>query len=320
MHRTAGVAIVSLLGATMFWAGNYIVGAVAVEQIDPVSLVLLRWALALVPLIVIAQLIEKPDWRALLRSWPWLITASLLGLLGYNLLLYAALEHTSAFNASLINAFNPALIAIAAAFLLRERLHARAVVGILIALAGVLIVLTDGDVASIVRVGFGTGELLMIGAILVWSAYTMVGRMGPRLPPIAATSVQAAITIALLAPISLVMGGPTLPTTSGALWSLVFIAVFPSVLSYVLWNRALTVLPASGAGVFLNLITVFVALFTIVTGQPYTWAQLIGGLIVIGGVTLTNLPRIRRDARGEPGSHNRPASKGITENPKKSSG
>lgn len=293
MNRHTLTAIASLLGATLFWAGNYIVGAVAVEQMDPLSLVLLRWTIALIPLVIIAQVIERPKWFEVLRAWPWLISGSLLGLLGYNLLLYSALEHTTPFNASLINAFNPALIAVAAAALLRERLTPRAIAGVLLALAGVLLVLTDGDLSSLFGTGFGTGELMMLGAIGVWSAYTIAGRLGPKLPPITATAIQAGMTIAVLLPFTIASGGPTLPGSASGLWSLLFIAVFPSVLSYLLWNRALTVLPASGAGVFMNLITVYVAAFTIVSGQPYTAAQLLGGVIVIAGVVLTNARALR---------------------------
>lgn len=293
MQRHSIIAIGSLLGATLFWAGNYVLGAIAVAQVDPLSLVLLRWLIALVPLALIAQIVERPDWRMVLSTWPWLIASSMLGLLGYNMLLYAALEHTTPFNASLINAFNPALIAVAAALLLRERLGRRGISGVLLALIGVLIVLTDGDAARLLGAGFGTGELLMIGAIVVWSAYTIVGRMAPKVPPITATAVQAAITIAVLAPISIASGGPTLPDSRVGLWSLLFIAVFPSVLSYVLWNRALVTLPASAAGVFMNLITVYIAVFTIVSGQQYSVAQLFGGAIVISGVVLTNAGAVK---------------------------
>ena len=287
-RRTLTVAIASLLGATLFWAGNYIVGAGAVESIDPLSLVLLRWSLALVPLLAIAQIAERPQWRQVLAAWPWLIALSVFGLLGYNLLLYTALEHTDAFSASLINAFNPALITLAAAAFLRERLTRRAVGGVLIALVGVLLVLSNGDLGKLLQAGFGTGELFMLGAIAAWSAYTITGRLAPPLPPITATAIQAAITVVVLAPLSFVAGGPALPSTQGAIVSLAFIALFPSVLSYLLWNRALTVIPAGNAGVFLNLITVFTALFTILSGHPYTFAQIAGGVIVVAGILLTS--------------------------------
>ncbi|KIC66301.1 DMT family transporter [Pseudarthrobacter phenanthrenivorans] len=298
------VALLSLLGATLFWAGNYVVGAAAVQSIDPLSLVVLRWALALGPLLVIAHLVERPRWRSVLAAWPWLLALSLCGLLGYNLLLYFALEHTGPFNASLINAFNPALISLAAAVFLRERLAPLSVAGIVAALAGVLVVISGGDVGRLLTAGFGTGELLMTGAIVAWTAYTVTGRLAPKVPPVTATAVQAAVAVAVLAPVRLATGGLALPATSSGLASLLFIAIFPSVLSYLLWNRALAVLPAGGAGVFLNLITVFTAVLTVVAGQVPTTAQLVGGAIVIGGVVATNAPAIagqRRKAQGPSG-------------------
>ena len=287
------VAVASLLGATLFWAGNYVIGAAAVATIDPLSLVLLRWAIAVVPLLLIAQFVERPDWRRVLRAWPWLLMLSAFGLLGYNLFLYGALQYTDAFNASLINAFNPALITLAAAIFLRERLTPLAIVGVAIALVGVLVVLSRGDIGTLFGTGFGRGELLMVGAICVWTAYTIAGRLAPKLPPITSTSIQAVIAVLVLAPISVAAGGPTLPPTSTTLWALVFIGMLPSVLSYLLWNRALTVIPAGGAGVFLNLITVFTAAFTILAGHPYTAAQIIGGIVVIGGVVVTNIRAFR---------------------------
>lgn len=288
------VGILSLLAATLFWAGNYVVGVAAVAEIPPLSLVLLRWALAVLPLVAIAQLLERPPWREILRAWRWLLLLSVLGMLGYTLFLYAALQFTDAFNASLINAFNPALITLAAVVFLRERLTATGVIGILLALVGVLVVLSDGDPARLLSTGFGLGDLLMIGAIVVWTAYTIVGRRAPRLPPIASTAAQAGLAVAVLLPVTLLAGGITLPSTAGGLGALLFIAVFPSVLSYVLWNRALTVVPPARAGVFLNLITVFTALFTILAGHPFTLPQILGGVVVIAGVALANERAFRR--------------------------
>jgi drug/metabolite transporter (DMT)-like permease len=288
------VAVVSLVLATAFWAGNNVVGVVAVRELDPMSLVLLRWCLALIPLVVIAQLVERPDWRALWRHWRWLLAQSVTGILAYSLLLYSALQHIDALSASLINAFNPALISIAAVVILRQKLSRTAAIGILVALIGVLIVLSRGSVLSLFTGGFGVGDVLMIGAILAWTAYTLLLRQAPQMPAISATAAQVAIAVVLLAPVSLIVGGPTFPQTDGGWWALGFIAVFPSVLSYLLWGRALTVIPPARAGVFLNLIAVFTAIFVVVAGQPLTLAQAIGGLIVLGGVALANSAAFRR--------------------------
>jgi drug/metabolite transporter (DMT)-like permease len=293
------IAVLSLLGATLFWAGNYVVGEAAVATIDPVSLVFLRWLFAAVPLIVIAQLVERPAWKQALHAWPWLLALSLTGVIGYTLLLYGALQYTSAFNASLINAFNPALIALAAAIFLRERLTATGVIGVLLALAGVIIVLSRGDLGALVSGGFGLGDLLMIGAIVAWTVYTILGRVAPKVPPITSTAVQAVMAAAVMAPVTLLTGGPTLPSDGPDWWALAYIVIFPSVLSYLLWNRALTVIPPGRAGVFLNLLTVFTALLTVLAGQSITLPQILGGIVILAGIAIANAAAFRRTPRPE---------------------
>ena len=282
------LAALSLLGATLFWSGNFVVGRAAVATMAPIDLVFVRWLIAVIPLLLIAHFTEKPDWRAVLRAWPWVIALACAGMLGYNLLLYTSLQFTTSFVAALINAFNPALIALAAAMLLGQRLTARSIVGILIALVGVLVVLSKGSFATLVSTGFGAGQLFMIGAIIVWTIYTMLGRFAPPLPPITSTAAQAVVSVLIAGPISLFGGGPSIPTDGGVWGAVLFISIFPSVCSYLLWNKALTVIPAGQAGVFLNLITVFTAILTIILGQPSHPAQFIGGAIVIAGVVVTN--------------------------------
>lgn len=287
-------AVISLVAATIFWAGNYIVGAGAVHALDPLSLVVLRWALALVPLLVLTQVLERPNWAQVLKAWPWMLALSAFGLAGYNLLLYAALQHTDALSAALINAFNPALITLAAVAFLRERLTGGAIAGILVALVGVLLVLSNGNLLALAAIGPTPGNLLMVGAIVAWTAYAITGRLAPPVPPITSTALQAAVATIVLGPFALATHALKLPGSAQSIASLVFIAVFPSVLSYLLWNRALGRIPAASAGVFLNLITVFTAVFTLVTGGAFTVAKLVGGLIVLAGVVLTNNPARRK--------------------------
>lgn len=296
MNRKMTVAVCSLLAATLFWAGNYVVGAAAVASIPPLSLVLLRWAIALVPLLLIAWALERPEWKTVLKAWPWILVLSAFGMLAYNLFLYGALQFTDAFNASLINAFNPVLISLCAAFFLRQRLTRTAIIGIIAALIGVLIVITKGDVTALIRHGFGAGDLLMLAAIVSWTAYTLIGRKAPKIPPITSTALQAAVAVALLLPVTLATGGVVLPASSTAWMSLLFIAIFPSILSYVLWNKALGVIEPARAGVFLNLITVFTAAITMILGHPFTWTQIVGGIIVLIGVAITNSTAFRKPA------------------------
>jgi drug/metabolite transporter (DMT)-like permease len=285
-------AMIALVFATLFWAGNYVVGAIAVQSISPLDLTWLRWVLAAVPLLILAQLVEKPDWRRALRSWRRLAVLAALGVAGYVLLLYTALEYTSALSASLINAANPAVMALLAAVVLRERLGWRVVAGLILGLFGVLLVITNGSLGSVFSMRFNIGDLLMLVAITVWSVYTIVGRK-LDVPPITATAIQATMVAVALAPFA-IAGGVTWPAEASVGLSVVFIAVVPSIGAYVLWNLALKQVSPTTAGLYLNLVTVFTVIISVILGAQLTLAQAIGGLVVFAGVALSSLkPRAK---------------------------
>jgi drug/metabolite transporter (DMT)-like permease len=276
-----------LVLANLFWAGNYVVGQAAVASMTPMDLTFWRWTLAAVPLLLLAHFVEKPDWGAVLRRWRVLLLLSVLGMSGYTLLLYGALGHTSAVNASLITAANPALIVVMAIFLLGEKTTRLGWTGICLGLLGVLLVLTRGELQRVFSLSINTGELLMIGAIVVWGFYTILARR-LQIPAIAATAVQVVMATVMLAPFALAMN-VRLPETAAEGWSLAYIALFPSLGAYLLWNLALKSTSPGTAGNYLNLIVVFTAIITVAMGTPLSAVQIVGGLMVIAGVLLTGV-------------------------------
>jgi drug/metabolite transporter (DMT)-like permease len=290
-------AALFLILATLFWAGNFVFGAAALGTddapgVDPISLTWIRWALAVVPLVIVAHLIEKPDWRAALRHLPLMTVLGVLGITGFSLMLYYALQFTSPLNASLINAVNPALIVVLAAILpavlqggRREYLTWRSVLGILLGLVGVVIVITDGDVLALLRQGLNPGDLLMLGAILAWSIYTLVGRRIHDVPPITSTAVQTAAAVVLLTPF-LAINGLQWPGDAAGWGAIGYIVVFPSIGAYVLWNAATRRVPAATASIYINLMVVFTALIGLPFGYGISWVQVLGGLLVVAAVVL----------------------------------
>ena len=285
MYIRAVKAPLYLVLATLFWSGNYVVGKAAVASMTPLDLTFWRWALAALPLLALAHFVEKPDWRAVLRRWPVLLLLSALGMSGYTLLLYGALGFTSALNASLITAANPALIVVMAVLLLGEKTTGLGWLGIGLGLLGVLLVLTRGELQRLSSLSINTGELMMLGAIVVWGCYTIIARR-LDIPAIAATGVQVALATVTLAPFALAMN-VRLPETPAEGWSLAYIVVFPSLGAYLFWNLALKTTPPGTAGNYLNLMVVFTAIITVALGTPLTLVQVAGGIMVIAGVLLT---------------------------------
>jgi drug/metabolite transporter (DMT)-like permease len=301
--RSKAVAVLFLVGATLFWAGNYVVGAAAVRSVSPLSLTYYRWVIAVGPLFLIAHVVERPAWREVWRRWRLLLALGGLGLAGYPLLVYHALRHTSPLNAALINSFGPALIVVVAAVTLRERVGWRGVAGVLVGAVGVTLVLTGGHALDVLRLQYNAGDLLMLGAIGCWTAYTVVGRATRGVPPIAATAVQALIVVVAMTPLAIARGA-AVPTDTAGRASLLFIGLFPSVVAYLMWNSALRVVRAGTAGVFLNLITVFTAIASVAQGKGLTAPQVAGGVLVLTGVVVASgrggRPGVDPALRGDP--------------------
>lgn len=285
-------AALFLVLATAFWAGNFVFGAAALDTVDPISLTWIRWALAVIPLIIVAQLIEKPNWRAAMRHLPLMALLGVLGITGFSLLIYFALQFTSPLNASLINAVNPALIVVLAAVLpaviqggRRERMGWRSVLGIVLGLIGVVIVITDGDALALLRNGLNLGDLLMIGAIVAWSIYTLVGRRIHDVPPITSTAIQVAVAVVLLTPV-LAITGLHWPVDAPGWGAIGYIVIFPSIAAYVLWNAATRMVAPATASIYINLQVVFTALIGLPFGFGITGVQVIGGIVVVAAVAL----------------------------------
>lgn len=279
--------------ANLFWAGNFVVGSLVVEQMSPISLTSMRWAFACLFLIPIAWLLERVSWRTALREWPMHLLQACLGLLGYTLLLYSAFGFTGPISAAVITATNPAAIALGAALVFGERLHGSRILGLVISFIGVLVVLTGGRFIAIIETGFNTGDLLVLGSVLVWTAYSLLGRR-VKTPPVTATAVQSVFAVLIMVPV-VAMAGLQLPIDTGGWLGLAFIVLFPSVASYALWNTGVSRIGPARAGIFLNLLPVFAVLIAVAIGDVLTLAHLIGGVLVLTGVLITN--RVKRPAQ-----------------------
>lgn len=272
--------------ANLFWAGNFVFGALVVTQISPVSLSFSRWLCASVFLIPLAWLIERVSWKRALLEWRLHLLQSALGLVAYTLFLYWALGFTTPVSAAVISATNPAMIALAAALFLGDRLSGSRILGLVLSFAGVLVVLSGGNVARIIETGFNPGDLLVLGAVVSWTAYSLVGRR-VRTPPVTATAVQAVFAIVLMIPFVVVFG-LQLPTDAAGFTGLAYIILFPSVAAYALWNIGAARIGPARAGIFLNLLPVFTVLISVLLGAELVPAIIIGGALVLVGVYLTS--------------------------------
>lgn len=275
-----------LVLANLFWAGNYLFGKYVIAEISPLWLTFIRWSVAFLFLLPISYFLERPRYGEIMKQfWLPLSIAGILGIIGYNLLLYGALEYTSPMNAAIVNALNPAIIVIMSYFLLKERMTFINVIGFVISLVGVLFILTNGHLQWIFQTSYNRGDLMMLIAGVVWALYSIIGKK-LAVPPITATTCSVFFSIILLFPFLFFQPIP-LAELSGKGWiGISYICLFPSVFSFLFWNLSVKKVGPSYAGIYLNLIAVFTAIITFLLGGKISASQLIGGAFVLIGVYL----------------------------------
>lgn len=283
-----------LLLATLFWAGNYVFGKYVVAEMSPLWITFARWFLSLAFLIPISYWIERPNYREILKNyWLPLSLMGILGIIGYNLLLYGALAYTSPLNASLVNSLNPAMMVIFTYFLLKERITFINVVGFGVSLVGVLLILTDSHLELVFQTTYNRGDLMMMGANLVWVFYSIIGKR-LDVPPITATACSALLSVFLLLPFLFIYPFDIAQLSVRGITGIIYMWLFPSVCSFIFWNMSVKKVGPSHAGVYLNLITVFTAIISIILGEKIVASQVIGGVLVLLGVYFaTKITRVK---------------------------
>lgn len=276
-----------LVLCNLFWAGNYVFGKYVVAEMTPLWITFSRWLLASFLLIPIAYFVEKPTGEIIKKQWYLLLLMGVLGIDAFNLALYSALHYTSPTNASLISALNPGLIVLVSVFLLREKISLIQVLGFIFSLIGVFLVLTRGHLGQILQTEYNRGDLIMIVSIIVWTIYSILGKRLTQIPPITATAVSALFGTIIMAPFALYQGINLAKISSVAVTGIIYMVIFPSIGSFVLWNMCIREIGASRAGIFLNFIPIFTAIISCILGEKITAAQVCGGLLVCIGVYLT---------------------------------
>jgi drug/metabolite transporter (DMT)-like permease len=275
--------------AMAFWATNFAFSPVVLDAVGAIQLTGSRWFIAIIVLIPLALMTEKVTRAVIVGEWKIHVVQALLGYVGYTLLLYYALGVTSPVTASVLVALNPATIAIAARFVLHENMSVNTIVGIAISIVGALVVVFGGGISG--GFAFSYGDVLLLIATVLWTAYSM---LAPRVqtPPITATAVQATISGIIMIPfmaIDIAWGNTAWFTMDGFDWlGVLWIGLIPSAGAYFLWNISSDWIGPTRTGAFLNIIPVFTALFVVAFGGSVTPTQVLGGALVLAGVSYAN--------------------------------
>lgn len=278
----------------LFWGGNSVAGKMAVGHVSPMMLTTLRWVFALVIILVAMTPQIRRDWQKIKQHWLQLLAYGVIGFTTFNALLYSALKYTSAINAVILQAGIPMLIFLFNFMLFRTRASIAQVIGFTVTLIGVLITAAHGDIASLLQLEFNFGDALMIAACIVYAAYTVALRWKPAMhwqSFIAAPAFGALISAIPLLFWEIGNGTAIFPDMTG--WIIVlYAAIFPSLMSQVLYVRGVEMIGANRAGLFINAIPVFGTLLSVMLiGEAFHTFHLIALLLVLGGIAIAEKGR-----------------------------
>jgi drug/metabolite transporter (DMT)-like permease len=299
LRRFATAPYVLLTLCMLFWAGNAVVGKAVVGVVPPLSLSFLRWLIALAIIVPFGLTHVRNDFSAVRAQWRTLFMLALFSVVAFNTLLYVALKWTTAINASLVGATGPAVIPLIAWILLRERVSPRQAVGIAVSFVGVLIVITRGELGVLANLGFNQGDLLVLSAVVAWSIYSvLLRRHSASLHPLTFLTVTFAFGLAIITPFSAweYANGARMHLSALSLGGIAYVGIFPSLFSFLFWNRGVTAIGASRAAQFLYLVPVFAAALAIVfLGESLEFYHVVGiALIFVGLQAATRKSRAPR--------------------------
>jgi drug/metabolite transporter (DMT)-like permease len=273
--------------AALCWAGNAIVGRLAVGHIPPVTLAFLRWWLAFLIILPMAWKHLRQDWAAIRNSLGLMIFLSLTGIAGFNTLQYWALEHTQALNTLLLQSAAPLFVAGWSLMLFGIRLTPGQAIGILVSLTGVLVILLHGDLTAITTIDFNRGDLIFTFALLIFGLYSVLSLKRPAIHDLSFLAFTFACGSAVLVPplILELLLRPVMQFNVPNLLSTLYVAIFPSTIAYLCYNRSVYLIGANRSAPFFHVVPVFGSVMAIVfLGETPQAFHFIGFALVLTGV------------------------------------
>lgn len=281
--------------ATILWAGNAIAGRVLVGSISPISLSAVRWGLAALMLLPLGWRVLRPG-SALWHNKTRFLVLGLLGVGSYNALLYLALQTSTAINVTLIGASMPIWVLLIGAVFYKVKPMPLQLVGAVVSLFGVTVVLTRGELASLLTTEAVLGDLLIMLATILWAFYSwMISRPGksteqkwPWAEFLMAQVLIGFLWTMLFEGVEIAAGHAFIDLNYWTVGLILFVAIGPSLVAYRCWGLGVSESGPTVAAFFANLIPLFTALLSAaMLGDPPKLFHGLAFMLIVGGIIIS---------------------------------
>ena len=283
--------------AVLGWAGNTIAGRFSEGVISPLALVFLRWSIVVVLLVSFRAKDMIASWPVMVAHWRWTLAMGTAGFTGFNVLYYLAAQNTTAVNLGLLQCVMPIYVMIGCAIAYKIKVAPIQMVGIVLSLLGVAFVLGRGDLSTILAISFNDGDAIMLLAAMFYAGYTVGLRKRPEVENftmLAYLSLVAWFAAAVLLLADLGFEGSLQWPSDLSAWAIIlYVALVPSLLSQILFIRGVQLVGSNKAGVYSNLLPIYVAVLGVVLlGEKFENYHLIATILAGFGIYLVSKPNV----------------------------
>lgn len=286
-------ALLLLALANLLWSGNWVAGRALRDAFEPITLNFWRWVVATVVLAPFALPRLRGKAALLRRHAGILLLLALSGVAVFQSFVYLGLRTTTAVNAVLLNSSMPMFMLLCSWVIERERASARQIAGMLLSLAGILVILARGDAASLLQLRLHAGDFWILLAMPIWGVYSVLLKRQPaELGGLEFLFVISAAGTLMLAPVAAVLALQSASRWPGevAAMGVVCMGIGASVLAFIFWNRGVSVVGANIAGFTIHLLPAFGTVLAIIfLGETFQAFHAAGIAIILAGVLLATL-------------------------------
>ena len=281
--------------ASLFWGFNAIASRLAIDEISPMSLVSGRWLGVMIILSIICRHQLSLGFQVFKSNYKWMIVMGLCGFTTFNSLYYISAHHTVAINLGIVQSTTPAFIMIISMFWLKTRINLKQVTGLLITFIGVSIVISNGNLASLLRLKLNNGDLLLIVACIFYAIYAVGLRKRPEINDVLLMTFFSYVAFIGSLPgliIEITQYSFFFPTFKG-LMILSVIIIFPSLLAQILFMKGVKIVGPALSGLYTNLVPIFTSVLAIIVlDEVFHIYHLISLIIIFLGIYIFDRKKI----------------------------
>lgn len=279
----------------IFFSSNLILGSIAVKTVEPFTLTMFRWGLAFLLILPLAYGAMRNHVTLFMEQWKLILVNAFLAMGVCGAGVYWALKYTSATNGTLIYTSSPVLILIMEWLFRGRSISSREIIGIILAVFGVLFIVFKGSWQEFMAVQFNTGDILFVMAATGWAIYSVLSkkRVFQPVPTIGMFAIVALIGALIQVPFAIyetVVIAP-LPASQNQ-WIILFALAFvSSVLAFITYQYGIKILGPAPAGIFMYLLPpVGVVQAVVFLGEQFLPFHMVGLVLVMAGVITATLP------------------------------